>query len=448
MRIAVFGTGYVGLVTGACLAQTGNVVTCCDIDIDKVNILKQGCCPIHEPGLEELLGVNTKEKRLFFTTDLRDAIHKNKIIIIAVGTPPKENGELDLSAIQAVAELLGTAMNEEKIIIQKSTAPMGTSELIEELIQEKIAKRGLDIRFEVVSNPEFLKEGSAVNDFMSPDRIVIGTANEKAKKPLKQIYSPFMKREYKIIWTDRRSAELIKYAANAMLATKISFMNLIARISEAAGADIRKVRQGIGSDPRIGPDFLYPSGVGYGGSCFPKDIRSLSLLTKELLENKDLDLFGLVDSINRDQRTFFLEKVFQRFGQDLTGKTFGIWGLSFKANTNDTRESAAYYIVDELLRAGAEVRVYDPEATNEFRNNYGLHQRLTYTQSQYQAAAKTDAVIILTEWLQFRTPDPERMNKIMKQLIIFDARNLCDPEYMEKEGFEYYDIGRVQISSS
>lgn len=444
MRIAMFGTGYVGLVTGACLTQTGNTVMCCDVDANKINTLKQGHCPFHEPGLEELLTTNIKAKRLAFTSDPAEAIRENKIIMITVGTPPRDNGEPNLNSVYQVAGSVGESIKEEKIIVQKSTVPVGTADRIEEIIREKLKERGIDVDFEVASNPEFLKEGDAVNDFMSPDRIIVGTINKKAKTILGQLYAPFMKRGYKIIWTDRRSAELIKYAANSMLALRISFINSLAQLCEKEGANIEDIRRGMGSDPRIGEKFLYP-GIGYGGSCFPKDVRAMDRMVKEALPGDTHTLFGVTEHINRSQKVFFLEKIVRRFNEDLGSKTFGIWGLSFKANTSDTRESAAYYVVKELLRAVAEVKVYDPQAMEEFRCCFGQKTGLFYVPDQYEAVKGVDALIILTEWLQFRNPDLAKMKSIMQEPLIFDGRNLYNPDYMKEEGFEYYDIGRAHL---
>ena len=441
MKVAFFGTGYVGLVTGSCLAQTGNTVTCADIDQEKIDRLKSGECPIYEPGLPEMIEKNVRDKRLFFTTDLKKAVNENYILGIAVGTPSAETGEADLSAIWSVAKTIGKFMNSPKIIVQKSTVPVGTGDKIEKIINKELAKRGKKIHFAVVSNPEFLKEGSAVDDFMSPDRVVIGTEDEEAQKALEELYSPLMRKGHRVVWMNRESAELTKYAANAMLATRISFMNALARLAENVGADIEDVRQGIGSDSRIGKAFLYASS-GFGGSCFPKDVRALVTTVKE---NKlDDSLFQSVISVNESQREWFADKIINRYDGDVSGKTFAVWGLAFKAETDDVREAAALTILKRLIKGGAKIRAFDPEAKETFNEAFGDNDAVTYVGNEYEALEGADSLIILTEWLQFRTPDFERIKESLSEPVVFDGRNLYEPKLMKEKGVEYYCVGRKQ----
>ncbi len=439
MKIAIFGTGYVGLVTGSCLAQTGNNVTCLDINRKKINFTKRGRCPIYEPELEELIKKNLKEKRLSFSTDLKKGIKENHILVIAVGTPSKGNGEADLSAVFEVAKQIGKNMNDEKIIVQKSTVPVGTGDKVERIIGEELKTRKKEINFSVVSNPEFLKEGSAVDDFMKPDRIIIGVENEKARIALEKIYYPFMRKGYRVIFMNRASAELTKYAANTMLATRISFINNLSRLAEKVGADAAMIREGIGSDRRIGKDFLYPS-VGYGGSCFPKDVKALiSVLRKNKV---DVALFESVEKINKEQKDWFFDKISKYFKGNLKGKKIAVWGLAFKAETDDVRESAALYFVDKILNSGGIANVFDPEAQENFKKAIGRKARILYAQDEYKALERADALVVLTEWFQFRNPDFDKIKSALKEPVIFDGRNLYDVESLEKMGIKYYCIGR------
>ena len=439
MKIAIFGTGYVGLVTGVCLAQTGNQVTCLDIDEKKISLLKKGKCPIYEPGLEEMIEENTIEKRLFFSVGSKKAIKENDILIIAVGTPPKENGEADLSFVYQVAKTIGEDIDSFKIIVQKSTVPVGTGREVEKTINEQLKKRKKKVDFEVVSNPEFLKEGSAVDDFMKPDRIILGVENHKAQKVLKQLYAPFMKRGFRVIFMNRVSAELTKYMANAMLATRISFINNLSRLAEKVGADIEMIRQGIGSDPRIGKEFLYPS-LGYGGSCFPKDVKALIQILKK--EKIDDSFFQKVEDVNRDQKEWFANKIFNYYKNDIKGKVFAVWGLSFKAETDDVRESASLIVINKLVEGGSRIQVFDPEAMKTFREMFGNSENIVYAEDEYQALKNANALVVLTEWMQFRNPDFEKIKSLLKKPVIFDGRNLYDPKYLKESGFEYFSIGR------
>jgi UDPglucose 6-dehydrogenase len=439
MKIAIFGTGYVGLVSGACLAQSGNNITCVDIDKKKIEFIKKGNCPIYEPGLEELIQKNTQEKRLFFTSNSARAIKENDILIIAVGTPPKENGDADLSAVFSVAETIGKNMERPKIVVQKSTVPVGTGKKVEEIIAAELKKRKKKLRFSVASNPEFLKEGSAVDDFMKPDRVIIGADDKVAIKELQKVYAPFMRKGFRVITMNRASAELTKYAANSMLATRISFINCMARLAEEVGADIQMIRDGIGSDSRIGKAFLHSS-IGYGGSCFPKDVKALVATMKE--NGIDAGIFESVEKVNYDQKHWFLGKILKFFEDDLKNKKIAIWGLSFKAETDDVRDAAALFFADELIQRGAKLNVFDPEAMKSFEKMFGKNKALKYAQSEYEAACGADFLLILTEWMQFREPDFDRLKKEMKSPVIFDGRNLYDPLDMKKSGFKYFAVGR------
>ncbi len=441
MRVAFFGTGYVGLVTGSCLAQTGNTVTCADIDQGKIDRLEAGECPIYEPGLPEMIEKNVKDGRLSFTTDLEKAVQDNYVLGIAVGTPSAATGEADLSAIWSVAKTIGEHINAPKIIVQKSTVLVGTGERIEKIINEELEKRGEKIHFAVVSNPEFLKEGSAVDDFMSPDRVVIGTEDKEARKALEELYSPLMRKGHRVIWMNRESAELTKYAANAMLATRISFINALARLAENVGADIEDMRQGIGSDSRIGKAFLYASS-GFGGSCFPKDVRALVSTVRE--NELDDSLFRSVISVNESQRQWFTNKILKYYDGDVNGKTFAVWGLAFKAETDDVREAAALVILKRLIEKGAKIKAFDPEARETFKEAFGENEAITYVDNKYKALEEADGLIILTEWLQFRTPDFERIKETLSEPVIFDGRNLYDPKLLAKKGVKYLCVGRRQ----
>ncbi len=436
MNIAVVGTGYVGLVTGTCFAETGNHVICVDIDAAKVERMKNGEVPIFEPGLELLFERNTKQKRLFFTTDLADAVNQSDIIFLALPTPPGEDGSADLSYILNVADKLGDIITSYKVIIDKSTVPVGTAERVSSVLSNKLDQS----LFDVVSNPEFLREGVAVDDFLKPDRVVIGTNSERARKLMRQLYDPFVRQGNPIYFMDERSAEMTKYAANSYLATRISFMNEIANLCEKVGANVDNVRMGMGSDSRIGKRFLFP-GVGYGGSCFPKDVQALVHTANEY--NYDFKILKSVMNVNTGQKTVLSKKIFDYFGGDLKGKTIGIWGLAFKPNTDDIREAPALYIMDELLAHGAKILAFDPEGMPHVAKIYG--DKITLVNEMYEAVDGVDALAIVTEWSEFRTPSFSIMSKLMKNNVIFDGRNVYDLESMHEVGFEYYSIGREGI---
>ncbi len=446
MKIAVVGTGYVGLVTGTCFAETGNTVTCVDIDNKKINKLKGGQITIYEPGLEKLFLRNQKEERLFFTTSLSKAIKDSKIIFLALPTPPGEDGSADLKYILGVAADLGKLLDpsDYKVIIDKSTVPVGTAGKVREIILKAGIEAGKDLSkaFDVVSNPEFLREGVAVDDFMKPDRVVIGTTAPLAIKLMNELYAPFVRQGNPIIFMDEKSAELTKYAANAFLAVKISFMNEIAHLCEKLGADVDMVRRGIGSDERIGKRFLFP-GIGYGGSCFPKDVQALSRSSTEA--NYNFKILEAVMEVNDKQKLHLLPKVNFYFNNDLKGKHFAIWGLSFKPNTDDIREAPALYIIDALLKAGATISAFDPEAMKNVK--LLLEDKIHFTDTQYEALEKADALIIATEWNEFRTPDFEKIIEVMKNKVIFDGRNLFDLEQMKGLGFHYESVGRRKIEN-
>ncbi len=441
MKISVIGVGYVGLVTGVCFSEMGNNVTCVDVDEEKINELNKGTLPIYEPGLKELVH-NNLNKNLFFTTDVKCAIENADIIFIAVGTPMNEDGTADLSSVYKVAETIGQGINEYKVIVSKSTVPVGTTFKVKEKITQGIEKRNLNIPFDVVSNPEFLKEGAAVSDFMKPDRVVIGAESTDVFYKMKQLYSPFFRTHDRFISMDVASAEMTKYAANAMLATKISFINEIANICEKVGADVNKVRVGIGSDSRIGYNFIYP-GIGYGGTCFPKDISALIQIGIENGYNPSL--ISSVNEVNKNQKKYFLDKIINKLGEDLKGIIFGIWGLSFKPETNDMREAPSIYIVTELIKRGARVKVYDPKAMTEAKEVYFKDLNIFYGQEKYEAVKDVDALILLTEWKEFRMPNFNRLKKDQKRPIIFDARNQYSSFNLENEGFEYFQIGKQKL---
>lgn len=407
MNIVVIGSGYVGLVSGTCFAEMGNNVTCVDVDQEKIDNLNKGIIPIYEPGLKELVH-NNIQKTLFFSTDIEKAIHNSDIIFIAVGTPMLESGKADLSAVFNVAKTIGEYISSYKIIVSKSTVPVGTTFKVEEIIEKELNKRGVNIEFDIASNPEFLKEGAAINDFMKPDRIVIGAKNEKVFNELKKLYSPFFRTNDRFIMMDICSSEMTKYAANAMLATKISFINEIANICEKVGADINKVRTGIGSDKRIGYDFMYP-GIGYGGTCFPKDISALINLGIE--NGYQPNLLTSVDEVNENQKKLFLDKVIKRFGDDLTNLTFAVWGLSFKPETDDMRDAPSVYIINELLKKGAKVKAYDPKAMEVSKKNYFKSPLVFYGENKYEVIKEVDALLLLTEWKEFRSPDFEEIGR-------------------------------------
>jgi len=436
MNIAVVGTGYVGLVTGTCFAETGNHVTCVDIDKAKVEKMRNGIVPIFEPGLELLFERNTKQGRLHFTTDLETAIKDAEIIFLALPTPPGEDGSADLSYIMGVARDLSFIIKDYKVIIDKSTVPVGTSESV----HSELAKNLNEDLFDVVSNPEFLREGVAVDDFMKPDRVVIGTSSAKAKAVMQQLYDPFVRQGNPIIFMDERSAEMTKYAANSYLATRISYMNEIANLCEAVSANVDMVRMGMGSDSRIGKRFLFP-GVGYGGSCFPKDVQALAKTAGEY--NYDFKILKSVMEVNQKQKTILSQKIINYFGGDLSGKTIAIWGLAFKPNTDDIREAPALYIMNELIEAGAAIKAFDPEAMENIKEMYG--DKITYAENQYDAVEGADALAIITEWSVFRTPDFEKVTAALGNRAIFDGRNLYDLHKMTSLDIHYESIGRNPI---
>lgn len=439
MKIAMVGTGYVGLVSGTCFAEMGNDVICVDNDANKVAMLNDNKIPIFEPGLEELVKNNRESGRLTFTTDIREAIEKVLFIFIAVGTPTSNDGSADLQYVCEVARTIGKYINGYKIIVDKSTVPIGTADKVRQIIADEQAIRGTKFEFDMVSNPEFLKEGAAINDFMRPDRVVIGTDNVRTTELMKELYAPFVKNGHPIINMDIKSAEITKYAANCMLAARISFMNELARICEASGADITKVRQGIGTDSRIGMAFLY-AGLGYGGSCFPKDVKALIKSFDTL--GIPSDLLKAIETTNMNQRQLFLEKIKSRFAS-IAGKTFAVWGLAFKPNTDDVREAPAITIISELLECGAKIQAYDPQAIKTAKQLLNADEdKLQYYTSQYDAVAGADALLIITEWNSFKRPDFEKLKASLITPVIFDGRNLYEPSSMEGLGFEYYSIGR------
>jgi UDPglucose 6-dehydrogenase len=439
MKITIFGSGYVGLVTGACFAEVGNDVLCVDIDQQKINSLNEGIIPIHEPGLDEIVAANIKDGRLKFTSNLRDGVEFGLYQFIAVGTPPDEDGSADLRYVLSVAESIGTFMKEYRIVINKSTVPVGTADLVRERINAVLAERKTEIDFDVVSNPEFLKEGDAVNDFMKPERIVVGVDNPRTRELLRFLYSPFNRSHERFISMDVRSAELTKYAANAMLATKISFMNEIANIAERVGADVEAVRKGIGSDSRIGFSFIYP-GVGYGGSCFPKDVQALERTAHK--HGYHSRILQAVEAVNHDQKSSIVQKIRGHFSDNISGCVFAIWGLAFKPNTDDMREAPSRRVIEELLEKGASVRVYDPVAMDEARRIYGEHQNIFYASNPEDAIKGSNALVVLTEWLVFRSPDFDMIKRDLTEPVVFDGRNIYNPEFMEQSGFIYYSIGR------
>lgn len=439
MKISVIGTGYVGLVTGVCFAEMGNSVICVDIDEQKINNLKKGILPIYEPGLEKIAIHNYEDQRLDYTTDLQYALDNSSVCFIAVGTPMGEDGSADLQYVLGVASSIGQKMTKHMIVVDKSTVPVGTADKVRRAIQKELDDRKSDLTFDVVSNPEFLKEGAAVNDFMAPDRVVVGTDNDDCLAVMRELYSPFMTKNDRLISMDIRSAEMTKYAANAMLATKISFMNEMANICERVGADVNKVRNGIGSDSRIGYSFIYP-GCGYGGSCFPKDVQALAKTAKDF--DYTPRILDAVEAVNAAQKMVIASKVISRFGNDLKGKTFGLWGLAFKPGTDDMREASAITVVKELTDRGAKIVAYDPKARHEAESFYLKgNQNVSYVDSKYQALTDVDAMILLTEWKEFRSPDFEEMAKLMQSSIIFDGRNQYDKDKMNALGFEYFQIG-------
>uniref|UniRef100_UPI004029EA9F UDP-glucose dehydrogenase family protein n=1 Tax=Candidatus Scatousia sp. TaxID=3085663 RepID=UPI004029EA9F len=432
MQICVIGTGYVGLVVGTCLAEMGNNVICVDNDIKKLELLEKGIVPIYEPGLEDLIRVNVGEKRLEFSSDLPLAVQKSQVCFIAVGTPQSEDGAADLQYVEAVAESIGKAINGYKVIVDKSTVPVGTADRVTNII-----KKHTDCEFDVVSNPEFLKQGAAVDDFLKPDRVVIGSNSQRATEIMQELYAPFLRTGNPVIIMDVKSAEMTKYAANSFLAVKISYANEIANICEAVGADAEMVRIGMCSDKRIGSQFLFP-GLGYGGSCFPKDVKALLKTAQD--NNCGYKLLEAADEVNKEQRVIFINKILQRFKSNISGMTFGVWGLAFKPKTNDMRMAPSITIINALLTLGAKVKAYDPKAFDLAKTIWG--DEITYAESSYDALEDADCMLLLTEWNEFRRPDFDRIKKLLKNPIIFDGRNQYNKERMERRGFEYYCIGR------
>ncbi len=441
MNLTVIGTGYVGLVTGTCFSEMGNNVTCIDIDKKKIANLKKGIIPIFEPGLKPMVLKNIENNSLHFSTKLNDGLKNAEVVFIAVGTPMGEDGSADLQYVLGVAKQLGQEMQKPLIVVDKSTVPVDTGDKVEATIQKELDKRGVNIEFHVVSNPEFLKEGAAVQDFMKPDRIVIGAKSEIAFDKMKDLYAPFTHNHDRIITMDIRSAEMTKYVANAMLATKISFMNEVANICELVGADVNQVRIGIGSDTRIGYSFIYP-GSGYGGSCFPKDVKALQKIAEE--KGYKANLISSVEEVNNRQKMVIANKVVKRFGNDLTGKTFALWGLAFKPETDDMREAPAIYTIKDLVKRGAKIKAYDPKAMKEAQSFYLKDvKNIAYFNSKYETLQNVDAMILLTEWKEFRSPDFEELKSQMKKPIIFDGRNQYSNLSLEKKGFEYFQIGKI-----
>jgi UDPglucose 6-dehydrogenase len=439
LKITMIGTGYVGLVTGTCFAEVGNDVLCLDVDPRKIEILERGGVPIHEPGLEDLIRRNVDAGRLAFTTDVDRAVAHGTLQFIAVGTPPDEDGSADMQYVLQAARNIGRRMTDWKVVVDKSTVPVGTADRVRAAIAEELAARGETFPFAVASNPEFLKEGAAIDDFMRPDRVVIGADDERAVSALRALYAPFQRSHERLLVMDVRSAELTKYAANAMLATRISFMNELANLADRLGADIEMVRKGIGSDPRIGWQFLYP-GVGYGGSCFPKDVKALQYTGRQ--SGLPLRLLAAVEGVNETQKTVLVDKITKRLGDDLSGRTFAVWGLAFKPNTDDMREAPSRVILAALARRGAKVVAYDPVSMAEARRVFGPQPWLTFATTPMEAVAGADALVIVTEWKEFRSPDFETMRSRLKSPLIFDGRNMYDPSLVRNAGFEYFGIGR------
>ncbi len=436
MNVTIVGTGYVGLVTGACLAETGAIVSCIDIDTTKIDNLKKGIIPIYEPGLEDLVKRNTEKERLFFSTSLSDYVNESDVIFIAVGTPPDEDGSADLQYVLAVAREIGRNLNTYSVVVTKSTVPVGTSIKVKAAVADELKKRNADVPFDVASNPEFLKEGNAIDDFLKPDRIVVGIDSEKAEKMLSRLYKPFVLNNHPLIFMDITSAELTKYAANSMLATKISFINDIANLCERVGADINAVRRGITTDSRIGNKFLYP-GVGYGGSCFPKDVQALVRTANEY--QYDMRILRAVEDVNYDQKNILFDKISNHFKGNLKGKTIALWGLAFKPGTDDMREAPSLVIINKLLEAGAIVKAYDPVAFHEAKRILG--DTIVYSSDQYEACINADALALATEWNEFRLPNFKVLKKLMVNNVIFDGRNIFEKDEVNDHGFTYYGIG-------
>ena len=437
MRIVVVGSGYVGLVTGACFAESGVNVTCVDVDNDKIEQLRNGAVPIYEPGLEIMVKSNIEKKRLSFTSNIKDGIEGSEVIFIAVGTPPGEDGSADLKHVLKVATEIGRIITKYIVVVTKSTVPVGTSEKIRKTIEAELAKRNLSVSFDMASNPEFLKEGAAVDDFLKPERIVIGIDNERTREIMNRLYMPFVLNNHPILFMDIASAEITKYAANAMLATRISFINEIANLCDILGADINNVRRGIGSDSRIGSKFIYP-GTGYGGSCFPKDVKAIIRTARD--NGYELNVIKAVEKANEYQKNVIFSKMAKFFNNNLKNRMIGIWGLSFKPKTDDIRESSSIVLIEKLLEAGAGIKVYDPAAINETKKALG--NRIAYSSDPYEALVNVDAVALMTEWAEFHLPDFTRMAELMKGKVIFDGRNIYDPDQIRKLGFTYFGIGR------
>jgi len=437
MNIAIVGTGYVGLVSGTCFAETGVNVTCIDVDAQKIERLQNGDIPIYEPGLEEMVQKNVKAGRLRFSTDLAAVLNEQDIVFSAVGTPPDEDGSADLKYVLQVARTIGQNINKYIVVVTKSTVPVGTARKVRDAISEELTKRGVDVPFDVASNPEFLKEGNAIKDFMSPDRVVVGVDSEKAKKLLTRLYKPFLINNFRVIFMDIPSAEMTKYAANSMLATRISFMNDIANLCELVGADVNMVRAGIGSDTRIGRKFLY-AGCGYGGSCFPKDVKALIKTADQ--NGYSMEVLKAVERVNERQKSILFDKLLKAFDGQLAGKTIALWGLSFKPETDDMRESTALVMIDKLIDAGCRLRVYDPIAMDECRRRVG--DKVTYCRDMYDAVLDADAMLLLTEWKEFRLPTWGVIKKAMRKPLVIDGRNIFDPDELEENEFEYHCIGK------
>jgi UDPglucose 6-dehydrogenase len=437
MKISIVGTGYVGLVSGTCFAETGMTVTCVDIDQDKIGRLKQGIIPIYEPGLEDMVERNVEKGRLTFTTNLQESLEGAEAVFIAVGTPPDEDGSADLKYVLEVARNIGKFMDHYMVIVTKSTVPIGTADKVKESVAGELQKRGSSLSFDIASNPEFLKEGNAIEDFLKPDRIVVGIESEEAKKIMDKLYKPFLLNGHPLMFMDIPSAEMTKYAANSMLATKISFMNDLANLCELVGADINMVRKGIGSDSRIGNKFLY-AGIGYGGSCFPKDVKALIKVAEQ--NQYPLRILRAVEDVNNEQKSAIFKKVMQHFHGDIKNKTFAIWGLSFKPQTDDMREAPSLVIISGLLKEGAKIKAYDPVAMDEAKRKLG--DSITFSKEPYEAVLDADALIVVTEWPEFRVPNYTILQKLMKGKALFDGRNIYDPDEVRCYGFDYYGIGR------
>ena len=437
MKITIIGTGYVGLVSGACFSETGIIVSCVDISKEKIETLKKGVIPIYEPGLEAIVKRNLEKERLTFTTNLEEGLKESEAVFIAVGTPPGEDGSADLKHVLSAAENIGKLVKEYVVIVTKSTVPIGTSEKVKETVNIELEKRGVQIPFDIASNPEFLKEGAAVDDFLRPDRIIVGIESNRAKKIIEKLYKPFLLNGHPLIFMDIASAELTKYAANSMLATRISFMNDIANLCELVGADVNSVRKGIGSDPRIGNKFIYP-GIGYGGSCFPKDVKAIIKTADGY--GYSLKVIKAVEEVNNHQKEVVFMKIKEYFKGNLKGRQFGIWGLSFKPNTDDIREAPSLTLIRKLLAEGANVKAYDPAAMQEVKKKLG--NIIEYSKDLYEVAIDIDALILATEWSEFRIPNYKVLGKLMKQKVIFDGRNIYEPEELKELGFKYFCIGR------